>query len=412
MAWSGADRVPTGTAPLRLSPLDRRWLGLRSVRAVGPLDAPGVEEVRAAFATLAARRPGHRLLHRLDAPAGRWVPRAAEALAGDLDRIVQPLGGAIDDRRLAEGLTTWLGDPGAGDPLRVLVGSRHLVLDMAHALGDGAAANAVLDALARAGGAPDALAAVPTGRPLGLLGRALLSFYGARPDRLHATLTCDRPRPPGPGPGAARVRCPPGTGPRTFRFRASRPGLVADLAAAGKPSGTARLVAAAMRAFAAAPFPVERHGLHLAVDARRYLAHPDRHRYGNFSISCYLRPTRPDDAVAVDAAIGDLVRSGRVLAGLARSAVLGPRAPGPGGAVLSISVVRALPGAEGWPWAAPPSARRALLATSASSPEGISLNACLLGGRVQVSCSFDGRRRSPAEVDAALLRLLAGLEPG
>ncbi len=398
--------------PRRLSARDASWLGVESVKVVGPLGGMSADAVRAALIDLHEHRPRSRFVCRLDVRGRRWLPLSRARFAAWVDRLVVPTDPDIDPD--ADDLAGWLVDDPLGDrPMLVAAGGRFAGFKLSHAAGDARAGDALFAAI---------LGSVTTGRPayhpyrrpvtVPLL-RAAVHQFARRPARLPAAVRITRP--PKPVRPVEAVAWQPRVARHSERSAA---GLLPELrrwrdAYAPGVSVGAVLFSAAYAAIAQRLGAPDPHGVVVLLDARRYL--PRRAVVeGNFAWGEHLTPADPADPRAMHAAIGDLVRSRRALTMLAlhnARALLAPHGTPPAVVParprphLAVTYLGRADAYAALTWLGAEHDRRLLDVVPPAGPQGVTVALEELGGALHVTTTFHDTVFDPDDVAAAMQAL-------
>jgi hypothetical protein len=410
--------VIVSTAGTRVGARDRGWLGLDSLRVLGPFDGVTAAGLRAALAGLHAHRPQHPAACLLDRRTARWVRLSTEDFAAHAAASVLAVedsaGSGQADGDDADVLTRHLlGLPVDHRPVVLAVRGGFVGAKISHAVGDGRAVNVLLPELIRAAAAHRPASPPPAAPAAFALPRAVLHHFGRHPARLLAALPAALPagRPPvtvaatvpwRPDPAYASVRSPAALAEiRAWRDR-HLPGV----------SGAAIQFAATAAALERCGLPARGPGAVVLVDARRYLPE-GRGAAGNFSWGLYLRPARLTDPRAVHDALAGELSAGSALAMLALRAGRLLLAPAPrAGAVpghitadprprLTLTHVGRMDSYLDLPWAVEPARRRNISVPTTSGPEAVTVSLSELAGVLHLNVSFHASTFDPVTVAGA-----------
>jgi hypothetical protein len=390
----------------RVRARDRGWLGLDSLRVVGPFEGVAADGLRAALAGLHAARPDHPAVCLIDRRATRWVRLSAGEFAGHAATAVVTVD-VPPGEDPADLVTRYLlGTPLDHRPLLLAVAGGHVGLKVSHAVGDGRVVNALLPELiqAAAGHVPTA----PDPAPAAPVARAVLHHFGRHPGRLFRALPAARP----PVTGAATVPWRPDAAYVSVRS-ATALGEIREWRDAHLPgvSATAIQFAAMAAALRRCGLPAGGPGAVVLVDARRYLP-AGRGADGNFSWGLYLRPDELTDPRAVHRAlVGELasgsalamlaLRAGRMLVTAHRPGPVPRRVPARPRPRLTFTHLGRLAAYRDLPWACEPGRRRNISVPTTSGPEAVTVSFSDLAGVLHLNVSFHRSTFDPAAVRRA-----------
>lgn len=365
---------------------DRAFVGAVTTAAVGRIDAPDVDRVRAAAAALLAAAPdGPAAVEIRDGLAWRRDRLDAEALAARLVLPTEPLPADGDvDELLA--LACRDVPPLAPDlPWRLLVGPDHAVLAARHVVGDASVANGLITGLllaARGAELPDVLVHPTTPGVTRRVASTMVRQLRPMPRCHPVVLPTDPDEVWTPQAGVAH-RVYPAQALRALKVEARRLGV-------RRTSLLTSLVEQALAARGAAPEDDVRT---VVVDCRRYL-HGGEVVRGNFSTGEALRADWADPT-AVDAVVTRSLERARPLLHLVAGSVLARRPGGPVHPVLAgtpvrlrpdYSVVGPLRGATALPWRGTPSFPSAIVPYR---PDAIGVISVEVGPALQLTLSYD-----------------------
>lgn len=365
---------------------DRAFVGAVTTAALGRIDAPGVEAVRAATAALLAAAPdGPAAVEIRDGLAWRRARLDPEALA---DRLVLPAAPAPDDEESDALVARACRDVAPlppDQPWRLLVGPDHAVLAVRHVVGDASVANALLTGLllaARGADLPDALVHPTTPGVTRRVASTMVRTLRPMP-RCHPVLLPTDPAAVWTPDAGVAHRVYPAQALRTLKVEARRLGV-------RRTSLLTALVEQALAARDAAPQDDVRT---VVVDCRRYL-HAGEVVRGNFSTGEALRADWVDPT-AVDEVVTRSLDRARPLLHLVAGSVLARRSGGPVHPVLAgtpvrlrpdYSVVGPLRGATALPWRGTPAFASAIVPYR---PDAVGVISVEVGTALQLTLGYD-----------------------
>ncbi len=416
-------------APIAL--VDRAWAGLWTAMMVSHVEAPSLDVARDVVRAVVLGSPGTPYGATLHPRGSRWVPVAADALEAHLERVVV----AVEDPD-ADDADRFIGELTRRHPVDLpfvlWVGPHTVAYTGSHVLGDAATDAVLLRAVID--GDADAVLRMPR------VDAAMLRRAATAQTRLHhrewARLAVGRlaPRAGRPVPSAT----PPAAGAVLSTAEGRPPRTSESIGAAGlAPAGTAivsvvlsntdmRLVSQwrnarakgasitavmaslLVRSLDEAGVAVDTSGFFTLVDLRRYLVDQPEGSFPGGNLAKAVRLVCDlSDPVAVDAALSEVVASGRPLAatvlGAGLSLVTPPAGPGPargGPLALTYNSIPGLPGASGLPWVDGVPGRY----VGAGFPvggDGLSVVALRLREHMEMAASI-----APGTVDPGLVRHL------
>ncbi|CAO5181859.1 putative Condensation domain-containing protein [Frankia sp. AiPs1] len=395
----------------RISAADRLWLPYATVRLFGPVEVPTADQLMDALDRFVAQRPRHPMACTIDAAAGRWrpVPAAqrgahvarmlhvlpagtAPALAGGFDSVplghsVVPLGHSVLTGGIAQAADELLRTDTGELPLRLVVGGQYFGFVMAHALGDAASANLIVEAALGCAHDPDALLRVPPPRTSRALVRLLARQVVRRPGSL-LRIARDRsrdldPEPPLAGPVPAPA-CAVIAGRTT---NAVLPALRTWRDAHAPGLSVATLMCwVARKALGEAGAAVRDDGLIMLVDLRRY-GSGRRDLAGNLALGVAVHAPQQAGPTAVQTAVGELLGSARPVTGALVGVVNearrrrpgsgaesgGPLAPPPGRATVLVTYLGRAATMRGVRWRGSAVERELVVGTTPGSVGDITL---------------------------------------
>jgi hypothetical protein len=399
----------------RPTALDRALAGTRIIAALGPVRGITAGRVRAALTRLVYSTEDTRLALDPAATTNRWVYRPQRV--ADAVREISPVC-AVD---LPELLTRMRRHPGERLPLEVTLAGNYIIVDLAHALGDGRLVVLLLAALAHGPDTAGLDVFMARNLPTRALSTALVSYFGSTPARwgevrrLHAH-HCTTPA-PAPAPvvdwgdweSSRRVvadRMPPAVA------DALRAWHTRHAPSASRGALSIMLYSAALRING---IECDKRVLTL-VDCRRYLPPERRSGHGNFAVGVPLRFGDRPTLEAVTAILGEVTDSGWPLlamgVGAAKAAVHGfipcwirstpETETAAGGVRLAVSDLGRPSVFGGIDWAGVRGDRLAVPYVDAAGPSAMTVCVVEVDGARNVSASFHDRVIDRERVRAAL----------
>ena len=396
----------------RTSYLDRAWLNYWNVVGIVPITAPDVTALRLKMADFMASDPGHPLCCTLEEEGRRWRPVDPEDRHCHIEQVIVR-GGQFDRDDPFGYLNAHRPSPDSTAPFKVIVGPDSMCIYFAHVAGDAAVFSPFL-ARTTFG---DVEALKPLQSHAGIAYAAKIFWKELRPhwrDWWHHMRSGNAAPPP---PAVEAPRLPSGFEPKTVTvgtlvsaedfgaFKAWRKAHCADVSLA------ALMASAAYRALAGQQIPINSEGFYTLVDVRRYLPKRDALLPGNLAKSVYVTGDL-DNPAAVAASIKQVVDSARAIPALVAGALAAgqgsPAERSSGGTrgpvTMTFNSMMRLYGVDLLPWTRPEEARFFQMAYPISA-NGISVAACRIGDRIELSASFDPDVVDRQAVERALAQL-------
>ncbi|OLR92447.1 hypothetical protein [Actinokineospora bangkokensis] len=393
--------------PRRVQPLDRPWLGQRSVLLATPVRTD-VAAIRAALLRFAHLHPDSPIASRLDAATGRWLPVPPHQRAAHVERLVTTAPDPDPDDLEAHVRRYRVTAPDL--PVVVVVSPTAVLTEISHAVGDAATFTRLTMAISRASGLDELAHRTGTRTVL----RALRS--GLRAHRQDwADFVRHRVAPPRTTTSGPPQQCRPDFTGTVVPAAALREITRWRNAHARGTSITSVLTTMTHRAFTDLGVPVRDDGLWALIDIRGLL--PDApHRWGNLSKSLYLTAALRDPA-AVEAAMKQARDTSRALPALVLGSLTGAvatpqqpptRAPRPDAVTLTFNSMPTLPGLADMDWVEGAGPRRFFGFGPSMGPEGLTVFAIRTREHLELSASYDS---SVISTDTAAKALAALTDP-
>lgn len=395
----------------RLSPRERGWLDVDTVRGIGPFTGITADGLRDALVRLHRRHPTHPAVCRLDRDRLRWIPVSEPEFAAGVRDMVLDLA-PRGDQPAEYAAHRLMDEPARDRPVLLAVCDRYVAKRMAHCVGDGRVSNTLLPGLIRAAATGAEVEPLPSPAPRLPLTRALLRHIGTRPWRIAEVRIR---RPPATGAGAPTMPWHPSLAHRSSRSDRRLLPAIRAWRDRTLPGVTIAVIvfSALAAAFDRVGLGTDQPGMVVLVDGRRYLKKSDDVG-GNLSTGQYLIPERLSDPRAVDRALRAELASGSALAMMALRdlhLMVSRRHGHPPAAdrvrraarpALTLTHIGRLTELTDLPWDAKPEDRVNVSIPSPAGPEAITISVSEMVGILHLNATFHDTTFDPELVRAAL----------